>query len=334
MGRTSPGASQRTECAPALSGNLSSLHLKPPNPAAEFLEIPEPCEQGSDGKKFSSCPLPEDWHKRFLVPRADPRCHCWWKWCCGEFLTLSHTDLVFCSCPVPGGAQGQSGTAPALHMEGNLSPKTPGPECFTSAIIALLNLRRKRKPVPMYGSKILLGLFVCYWFLFLLSCKSDLSSALLEERFDKPLVFCTSLPFRTTLEHLWWLQARAEHFESCACNLYHQPAGFFPLPFCQVSTVPRFMLLKHIAAFKLCTQLFTHSFINIIQIIMRFFSLNQGMSSHCIFLPFPFLSPLSPQKRGEKASPLMMDISWKNLFYPLRGKATMQLTKITLRTRK
>lgn len=91
----------------------------------------------------------------------------------GDASPYPRQSLVFCSCPVPGGAQGQPDTALALHMKVISYQKPPAPECFTSAIIALLNIRRKHKPVPMYGSKILLDLFVCHRFLFSLSCSSS-----------------------------------------------------------------------------------------------------------------------------------------------------------------
>lgn len=76
------------------------------------------------------------------------------------------------------------------------------------------------------------------------------------------------------------------------------------------------MPLKNVAVFKLCVQPFTHSFINIMQIIMVFFSLNQGMSSHCYFYLFLSYLPFLPRREEKKLlhSWWEWDQDWKRYF--------------------
>lgn len=276
---------------------------------------------------------PEDWLKHFLVAQDRPLVPLLVKNdAVGDASPYPRQSLVFCSCPVPGGAQGQPDTALALHMKVISYQKPPAPECFTSAIIALLNIRRKHKPVPMYGSKILLDLFVCHRFLFSLSCSS---SDLVLWFWRRGLINPGVLHLSSLQDHSWTsLMTSSRTFWVMCLQFIPSTCRFFSFTF-----LPGFHSAKIYATEKYCCFQALYSAINTLIYkynanYNEFFSLNQGMSSHCIFSPFPFLSPLSPQKRGEKTSPLVMDISWKNLFYPLWGKATMQLTQITLRTRK
>lgn len=88
---------------------------------------------------------------------------------------------------------------------------------------------------------------------------------------------------------------------------------FFPLPFCQIS-------IKIYATEKSCCfqALYsaTHTLIYKYNANYNFFPLNQETTSCCIFLPFPFLSPLSPQKRGRKVFSFLFPIHDGNFFSP------------------
>lgn len=90
-------------------------------------------------------------------PRAGPWCH---ENADGKWISHHVQDRAWCSLLVQS-LQGHRASL-TLQMEIHLLPKIPSPECLTPAIITFQNLRRKHKPLPIYGSKTLLDLFVCH----------------------------------------------------------------------------------------------------------------------------------------------------------------------------